>query len=138
MALERFEEQGKSSPWGRSSAYYYFGEADILVEDYDAARANLRESIRLADAACSIMLLMRHLVGVVRLWGKTDQPERAVELATLIADHRASWYYTKEQARRLLDDLAGALTPEAFAAAEARGRSLAVEKIVADFVGRRH
>jgi tetratricopeptide (TPR) repeat protein len=126
--LEIFEMTG--SPWGRSAALHYLGEAARMNGDYDRAWDYLQRAIRVAESCKSIMLLMRYLVGVGALLAETDQPERAVELLTLVQHHPATWDVSCKRAARLVDGLASKLPPDIVTAARSRGVSLVVDSVV--------
>jgi predicted ATPase/DNA-binding SARP family transcriptional activator len=133
-SLPIFEKTG--SPWGRSAALYYLGEAARLRGDLMAARERFVQSIRLAAGASSVMLVVRHLVGFACLLSQTGEPERAIELLALVAHHPATWQVTRDRAQRLLAELGEAVPSEIAAAARDRGRQLSVGTVVTDLLQR--
>lgn len=101
--LAIFETLG--SRWGQSAAFYRFGEAALLENDPALARQHLTRSLWLAVQACSIMLLLRHLVGWGKLLLKEGHPMQAAEVLSFIEQHPAAWYETRTRARQLLTEI---------------------------------
>jgi len=131
-SLSVFEDT--QSPWGRSAALYYVGEAARLKGDLAAARDLLVQSIRLADGASSVMLVVRHLVGFAAWLAQTGEPQRAVELLALVTHHPATWQVTRARAKHLLAELAATLPPENALTAQESGTKLSVDAVVADIL----
>jgi serine/threonine protein kinase len=75
-----------------------------------------------------------YLVELAALMEAESQLERAVELATLVQQHRKAYAVDKERAGRLLESLRAQLSPEAFAAAVERGKLLEIESAVQAFL----
>jgi tetratricopeptide (TPR) repeat protein len=133
-SLSIFEKTG--SPWGRSAALYYLGEAARLRGDLTTAGEHFVQSVRLAAGASSVMLVVRHLVGFASLLAQTGEPERAIELLALVVHHPATWQVTRDRAYRLLAELGEAVPPEIAAAAQDRGRQLSVDAVITDLLHR--
>jgi predicted ATPase/DNA-binding SARP family transcriptional activator len=126
--------ENTQSPWGRSAALYYLGEAARLKGDLATARDLLVQSIRLADGASSVMLVVRHLVGFAAWLAQTGEPQWAVELLALVAHHPATWQVTRDRAHRLLAEVAATLPPEIALPAQESGAKLSVDAVVADIL----
>jgi predicted ATPase/DNA-binding SARP family transcriptional activator len=132
LARRSFENlDPEEDPWRHTSALYYLGEAALGLGDIDAARQHLRKSIQVAVNCRSIMLLLRHAVGVARLYAREDQVEQAIELLAFVAAHPASWQETKNSANRLLDELKPSLSDDKVRVAKERGEAMTVEVAVA-------
>jgi len=70
------------------------------------------------------------LLGPAALLAQTGEVERAIEVAALARHHSASVEETRDKAQELLDRLRCDLSPEAYSAAEARGRARDLEATV--------
>lgn len=138
--LERFARESlvifeqTRSPWGRSAALHYLGEAARCRGEFEAARRYLSQAVQLAVESKSIMLLMRYVVGFSALFAETGEQARAAELLTLAIQHPATWQITRERARRLLDSLAGDLTPETLATADQRAAARSIDAVIAELL----
>lgn len=122
------------SPWGRSAALYFLGEAARLRGEIPAAGDNLRQAVRLATQSKSIMLLVRYLAGFGALFAQIGQPERAVELLGLVVQHPATWQMVRERALEQLAGLRSELPPDLLAAAQSRGAARPVEEVIAELL----
>ena len=63
------------------------------------------------------------LAGLARFFSRTDQLERAAELAALVSDHPAAWHEQRERVASVLAQLETRLPPAVMAAARQRGRA---------------
>ncbi|MCA9906297.1 MAG: tetratricopeptide repeat protein, partial [Anaerolineae bacterium] len=73
------------------------------------------------------------LAGIAAVLGHEDQPERALEIISLVGHHRltpAWWLEDEPLTRRLLQDLQQTLAPDTYAAAWERGKSLDMEHVI--------
>ena len=104
------------------------GLIEIRRGEREAAREHIRASLpglRSKDG------VLRGIYGVAALEAVDGQPERAVELAALVQEHRAAEYEFKGYATELLAELEATLPPEVYAAAAARGAALDPDAVVA-------
>ena len=74
------------------------------------------------------------VVGLAQVFTAEEQGERAAELMAFAVTCPATQHSTREQAKKLLDDLETRLPSEIFAAATARGRARQIEDVVAELM----
>jgi len=103
--------------------------AGVPVDGLDApaAEARLAEFYRLP-------LVLEALSGFAHLSARTGEPERAMELLTLILDHPASAQEWKDRAARLQAELTTELPLELVGAAQERGRARGLDAMVAELL----
>lgn len=104
------------------------GLIEIRRGEREAAREHIRASL---PGLRSKEGVLRGIYGVAALEAVGGQPERAVELAALVQEHRAAEYEFKGYATELLAELEATLPPEVYAAAAARGAALDPDAVVA-------
>lgn len=124
--------QANNLPMEAAQGALWLALAEIKLGDTDSAREHLRAS--LPDLYWKWQV-MQGVYGMAVLALLKARPEQAAELAALVECHRHTRYDFRQLARALLDDLRGALSPDAYDAAVARGHALDVDAIVAAFVG---
>jgi hypothetical protein len=98
---------------------------DVALAEGDLAEAGRYYALAL-DAASGRPeegLKPHVLLGPAALLARMGEVERAIEVAALARHHPASVEETRDKADALLDRLRAELPPEAYAAAEARGRA---------------
>jgi predicted ATPase/predicted Ser/Thr protein kinase len=110
------------------------GIATCGLGDFESARRyfsmSLEASIRRHWSASHLLTL----VAVARLLARQDDRERALELLTMVMNHRFSWQWAKDQAAPLIAELEAALPPEVVAAAQACGRGRDLDATVAELL----
>ncbi|HSR31205.1 MAG TPA: protein kinase [Anaerolineae bacterium] len=114
--------------------YRVLGSAACSLGNYADARKYLRRSLELAIAA---QMPSRHLltfVDVARVLATQSDQERALELLTLVMNHRFSWQIFKDEAAPLIAELEAELPPDVVAAAWARGRARDLDATVAELL----
>jgi tetratricopeptide (TPR) repeat protein len=128
-SLETWRELG--DPWGLLFAMNAWGQTAIALGELDEARTHLRQVLQKALAQRTVAVALRALVGWAMLLAQEDQAERAVEILALIQHHPASEGQTKDQAKRVQNQLTSQLSRQAVAAAWQRGESKKLEEVVA-------
>jgi predicted ATPase/DNA-binding SARP family transcriptional activator len=135
-ALARYRDEGiywKEEPeaiggsWGVPVSLQRLG--DVALAQGDLAEAGRYYGLAL-DAAADRPeggLKPHVFLGPAALLARTGDAERAVEVAALARHHPASIEETRGKAGELLDGLRSKLSPDAYAAAEARGRARDLE-----------
>ena len=74
------------------------------------------------------------LLGPARWLARRGEVERATELAALALHHPDSIDEVQDKARQILTELEGRLPPDAFAAAQVRGRARDLEATLAELL----
>jgi predicted ATPase/DNA-binding CsgD family transcriptional regulator len=128
--MAQFKRRG-GDPWGESAALYHRGELATAHGDYTAARRDLLDSLRIAVDCQSIMLLLRHMVGMGRLLAATGDPAEAIALLTMVQAHPATWQNSRDDAAHLVASITADLPPEAIQTAIQRGEALTPDAAIA-------
>ncbi len=117
--------------WGVSSAFRSLGAVACGRGDYTEARQHFRKALSIAEDVHNVPEVLNILGEIAGLQVQERRRERAVELLALVLSHPASGHDTKdrielmgaeERATQLYAYLEGQLSPDTFAAAQARGR----------------
>jgi hypothetical protein len=74
------------------------------------------------------------LTGIAGWLSANGEYERAVELAAFVSGHQASWYETKNQATRVMEDASARLPAEVAESAQNKGQSRELGELVAEFL----
>jgi tetratricopeptide (TPR) repeat protein len=118
--------------WGVAVSLQTLGDIALAMGDDREARQRYRRALEMAIDDPHLELRLHVMLGSARWLAREGKVERAVELAALARHHPASVEETKEKAGALLDELRTGLPPDAYAAAEERGRTLDLEDALAD------
>jgi predicted ATPase/DNA-binding SARP family transcriptional activator len=110
---------------------------------YAEARETFRQALELAIKHQLAPTALDIFVGVARLRALAGAPEQAIDLLTLAAQHEASTFATRQQARQFLAEQTGHLRPEASQPFQAHGVQLdwqqparqLVEELLAELAG---
>jgi predicted ATPase/DNA-binding SARP family transcriptional activator len=113
--------------WAQVYALCRLGRAEVALFELEAAQEHFSQGLLLAREINDIELALICTAGFASLYAALDSSERAVELGSLVINHKLCWNETKAQATELLKSIKS-LTPEQYASAEQRGRSLDVEE----------
>jgi len=111
-----------------------YGNAMCSLGKYGEARRYFRQSLELAWANIRPGHVLITIVGIADLLQRQGKQEYAVELLSFAIQHPASWQWGKDLAGPILVGLHARLPADTFAAAQARGRSLALETTVAELL----
>jgi tetratricopeptide (TPR) repeat protein len=113
--------------WGIPISLHRLGDVALAKGDGQAARHCYWQSVQMAIDHPNVELQLYVLLGPARLLAQERHIQQAVELAALAKHHPASVEETRGKADALLDRLRPELPPEAYAAAESRGRARDLE-----------
>jgi hypothetical protein len=111
---------------GLAMALTGLGEVALAVEPASAP-VLLHEAMVTALRIRALPWVLAALVGLAALQVRAGQPDKAVELLTFALYHPASSRRTQNQAARALSRLEGELPAPQVAAAEDRGRRMALD-----------
>jgi tetratricopeptide (TPR) repeat protein len=114
--------------------YRTLGRAACSLGNYADARRYLRRSLELAIAAQQPSRHLLTFVDVARVLAKQGDQERALELLTLVMNHRFSWQIFKDEAAPLITELEAELPPDVVAASRERGRARDLDTTVAELL----
>jgi tetratricopeptide (TPR) repeat protein len=109
---------------------YRLGDLRLAQRRYDEARSLYRRALGISYEHSFLWLAIEVAASLAELYMHLGDAPRAVETLNCLLGHYACNYFTQRRARRLLEALIQALTPQAYAEAEARGRALALGEVV--------
>jgi tetratricopeptide (TPR) repeat protein len=132
-ARAQYQRSGSAESVGYAACLVGAGGVALAEGDLTAAHEHLRGAListtcTRGDAADAVMILAQAFLTEGHL-------ERATELLAFVVVCPPTQHSTREQARKLLDDLETRVLPEVFAAAVTRGRARQVDEVVAELVG---
>ena len=135
--LAVFKDLGKYA--STAGSMVILGDVAVARGDYSAARERYRQALEVTLDHRPVGGQLRVLVGMSKLLarerGDPVSVERAVELVSLALRHFSGYRLLQRaihKAQRCLDELRSELSPDAFAAAQARGRALDLDATVAE------
>jgi predicted ATPase len=112
----------------------FLGWVALGAGDFQAAERYFYGVLGVAVKAQWMRAVLHALTGVAHLLARTGEPERALELLTLILGHPASHQEFKSRAARLQAELTAELPPEVIEAAQKRGRARELDATVAELL----
>ncbi len=113
------------------------GHAVSALGDTQRAVECFRRALGDAIERTCIPEALSALVGVASLSAKGGELQRAAELLALALNHPAIYHQDRVRAQQLLADLESELSPDALAAAMARGQVRELEEAAAEILGTR-
>lgn len=116
--------RAENHEWAAAYALCGLGQAALLAGKPELARDLFRQALQTGRKTGDRGVSMVGLAGMARVYAETGELERAVELASLVAEHYASWGETKAQASATLALALQNLPEELAAAAQERGARL--------------
>ncbi len=108
---------------GLATALNGLGRAACALGDYQDAGKQIHEALQIADEIRFLPLTLATLVSAGELLLRTDRPESAAELLSLVVRYPASEQAVVERARELLGQCQARLQPARFDSARQRGES---------------
>lgn len=129
-SLAAFREIGDR--WSIANTLSNLGAVSCTLGECTAAGGYFREALAIALALGAVPLALETLGGMAAIRARQGQAAQAVELAAFVAHHPASDPETRGKAERVLAEGAGALPPEAFAEARARGQGRELEEVAGE------
>jgi len=112
------------------------GQAMLALGEAQQARERFRQGLEAAMKAARLPTAVRALVGLACLSAEEGEPERAVELLSLVLHHPATRQIERDRAQHLLAELASKLPSDVFTAAVARGQARELEEVAAEILAR--
>ena len=103
--------------------------------DYLEAEKMTREALKVSYEIGSTPRVLYTLFGMARLKAHEGKKELAVQWMTLALNHPALRSDLKVTSEPFVKDLQESLSPDQFAAAEALGRTLDLDTVVAELLG---
>jgi len=113
--------------WGVPVSVMSLGDVALAGGSSRQASGHYWQALQMAMERPRNELYLHLLLGPTKLWAQEGRVERAVEVAALARHHSASVEETRTKADELLERLQAELPPEAYTAAEARGRTRDLE-----------
>jgi tetratricopeptide (TPR) repeat protein len=110
-------------PFGIAAALDNMGFILRKRGQFQQARANYLEALRVATDSAAPTIALDVLVELAALHVDTGELQRALELLGAFGGNLTAWRNTQNDAARLLDQLRKTLPPQVFAAALARGEA---------------
>ena len=110
------------------------GRAAVGLGDYELAHSHFLEALLTAKDEGDRGVMLIALTGIAGWLGATGENERAVELAAFVSEHHASWYETKNQATRVMEDASARLPAEVAKSAQEKSQSRELGELIAEFL----
>jgi tetratricopeptide (TPR) repeat protein len=107
------------------------GHPTAALGEYAEAEGYFSEALRLAHIKS---MALESVMGIANLIAKRGQKERAVALLSLVLADPRSGSEVMRLADRFLAELQAELSPEVFAAAQERGKTLDLDTVIADLL----
>jgi tetratricopeptide (TPR) repeat protein len=129
--------EGCGDSHGISRARKELGYLALRQGALEMARRHWRTAVDLAWRVRDrphLLVALDALIGLTTLMAQVGDVERSVELLTLVRPAATIDRRTESKAERLLAELESRLSPDCFAAAQARGRALQLDATVAAVV----
>jgi tetratricopeptide (TPR) repeat protein len=120
--------------WGVPVSLHRLGDIALTTGDLQEARQYYHQGLALAVDKPFAQLKVYVLLGPARWLAQFGEVERAAELAALALHHPDSVEEVQDKARQLLAGLESQLPPDAFAAAQERGRARDLEATLAELL----
>jgi tetratricopeptide (TPR) repeat protein len=118
-----------------ASAHSGLGAVALAAEDVPAARRRYRRALEVALEDPRVDTGRETLVSLAKLYAHVGERERAVELVTLAHSVPTGfWRETLLGTSALLEELRSGLSPEAYAAAQERGRARDLETTMVELL----
>jgi tetratricopeptide (TPR) repeat protein len=111
------------------------GRAAVGLGDYELAHSHFVEALHTARDEGERGLMLVALSGIVGWLAATGENERAIELAAFVLGHQASWYETKNQATKVMEDAYARLPTEVAASSRRKGQTMELGELVFEFLG---
>ena len=116
--------------WGSASSQCELGYVAAALGNLDEARNHLAQGVRAALEIGAIPLAMDGLLGIADLLQKSGQTQRTVELLSLLLHHPTTSKKARDKAQHLLEQVKGALTPQALSEALETGKGKELADVV--------
>jgi len=108
--------------------------AQVELQDVRSAQRSLRSAFEYGMKTLDKGIMLVAVLEYAEFCSKLGRDVRAVELASLVNNHFASWHETKKQATILLDGIRKSLPREQFNEAKKNGRSLDLWETVTSLI----
>lgn len=136
-AKRYFEEsflkaQQTNHKWAVAYALSSLGRAEVALGEVKSAREHFSQAIQTAQSIDQKSLVLKALAGYAGFFASLDKFEQAVELGSLVINHKLSWNETKAQMLALLQSIKS-LPPDRSSAAQVRGHNLDIEAAIIRF-----
>jgi predicted ATPase/DNA-binding CsgD family transcriptional regulator len=130
-------------PYSMQTSSKYLGKVYLALGDISNAYFYLREGLKISNDIGFVRDIVNLFYEFARLRAVEKNFEGAIELLGLVIQHPASqearWLEgrIRDNAKDLLGELEGKVSPQCFSAALERGRSLDLDTCIAEFIGRK-
>jgi tetratricopeptide (TPR) repeat protein len=114
--FQHYLEWSKSEPnyWNVAYALCGLGQAAASLGRHQEAQQHFLEALKIAYETGASDVCMVALVGLASLLARMGDKEKAIELATFVAQNIVSWHETRQQAQELIATMRGELPLEKF------------------------
>ncbi len=106
------------------------GNVHVALEMYTEAHANFHEALRLAHKSHAVNLILHILIAQADLYLKQGKPERAAVSLVFVRAQKEIGQELIHQIERLLSELHGRLSAEAFAQCQRQAQTKTLESMV--------
>ncbi len=102
----------------------------FAVGDYEGAKRNWQEALRLAIETKGAFIVLESLVGLAALQAKQGGIEQALECLLIVLDQSSNFQDTRDRATCLRSELEAQLTPKQIDFVQARARTKTLDQVV--------
>jgi predicted ATPase/DNA-binding SARP family transcriptional activator len=135
LALESLEIcEGIENRQGIVESLNVLGTIALRLEDFQEAEARFERALQTAMEAWTPAQALHILLSMANLLAAEREQEQALEVASLVQQHQASWQWTKDQAVALVEELTSELPAGAARMAMERGRAGTIERMAGELV----
>jgi tetratricopeptide (TPR) repeat protein len=111
------------------------GTVAFRLGDFQEAEVHFQSALQTAMDAWVPAQALHTLLGMANLLAAVGEKEQALEVASLVQYHQASWQWSKDHAAVLVEELERELPSGAVRLASERGRDRALESMVGELLG---
>ncbi len=110
------------------------GTIALRLGDFQEAEAHFENALQTAMEVWAPAQALHTLLSIANLLAAVGEKEQALEVASLVEHHQASWQWARNRAALLVAELEAELPAEVVAAAQARGRARDLEATAAELL----
>jgi tetratricopeptide (TPR) repeat protein len=106
------------------------GEVALGLGDFQEAETHFHKALQIAIERWVPAYALHALVGMANLLAAVGEKERALDLATFVIQHPATWQWSKDSIASLIAELEAELPPNVVKAVQMRVKEKNLEEII--------
>jgi len=119
---------------GKIEPYTVLGEVAIGLGNFPEAKIYFRKALHIAIEVWVPSYALHALVGMAKLLAAVGEKEQALELATCIGQHPASWQWSKDSIAPLSAELEAELPPDVVEAVESWVKEKELKEVIEELI----